>query len=116
MGQTTRLVIFTDLDGSLLDADTYRYDAARAALEELTACQVPLVLCTSKTWAEVEPLRQELGNTDPFIVENGGGVYIPSSYFSEMPAQVVQRDHYHVIEFGAPYSRLREEFARWRTK
>ena len=108
MGQTTRLVIFTDLDGSLLDAETYRYDAARAALEELTACQVPLVLCTSKTRAEVEPLRQELGNTDPFIVENGGGVYIPNSYFSEVPAQAIKRDHYDVIEFGAPYSRLRE--------
>ncbi len=108
MGQTTRLVIFTDLDGSLLDAETYRYDAARAALEELTACQVPLVLCTSKTRAEVEPLRQELGNTDPFIVENGGGVYIPNSYFSEVPAQAIKRDHYDVIELGVPYSQLRE--------
>ncbi len=81
MGQTTRLVIFTDLDGSLLDAETYRYNAARAALEELTACQVPLVLCTSKTRAEVEPLRQELGNTDPFIVENGGASIFPTRTF-----------------------------------
>src|SRR2546423_300740 len=70
-------VVFTDLDGTLLDAETYRYDAARQGLDRLREHAIPLIICTSKTRAEVEPLRNELGNTDPFIVENGGALYVP---------------------------------------
>lgn len=108
MDPESRLVILTDLDGSLLDPDTYAYDAAQAALDDLQARQVPLMFCTSKTFAEVEPLRQQMKNTDPFIVENGGAVYIPDGYFPEAPESSVQRDGYHVIEFGTSYSTLRE--------
>lgn len=72
-------IIFTDLDGTLLDHDTYRWDAATPALTRIRAEGWPLVLVTSKTRAEVEPLRRELGLTDPFVVENGGGVYLPDT-------------------------------------
>ncbi len=116
MGQTTRLVIFTDLDGSLLDADTYRYDAARAALEELTACQVPLVLCTSKTRAEVEPLRQELGNTDSFIVENGGASIFPTRTFLRCPPTLYHEATIMPLNWESPIHSYERGFARWRTK
>jgi mannosyl-3-phosphoglycerate phosphatase len=100
--------LFTDLDGTLLEADTYRYDAARPALERLREQAVPLVICTSKTRAEVEPIRKELDNRDPFIVENGGALYIPHGYFKALPSGAVERGDYHVIEFGVLYSRLRQ--------
>ncbi|NKB82135.1 MAG: HAD-IIB family hydrolase [Nitrospirales bacterium] len=103
-----RLIVFTDLDGSLLDPETYRYDAATPALDQLAAQDVPLIFCTSKTRAEVEPLRIELGNTCPFIIENGGAVYIPEGYFPQMPPNAVLRNAYHVLEFGVPYGKLRE--------
>ncbi len=94
----SRLVIFTDLDGSLLDRDTYSFAAARPALLELRRLQVPLVLCTSKTRAEVAPLRRRLRNAHPFIVENGGGIVIPRSYFGRgMPTR---------IELGRPYPEI----------
>lgn len=112
----SQLIIFTDLDGSLLDGETYQYDAASEALAEIAARKIPLVLCTSKTRAEVEPLRQELENTFPFIVENGGAVYIPTNYFPEEPPNAVQRDGYHVLEFGMPYQRLREGLRRMEEK
>jgi mannosyl-3-phosphoglycerate phosphatase len=102
------LVVFTDLDGTLLDADTYRYDAARPALDRLRAQAIPLIICTSKTRAEVGPLRIKLENRDPFIVENGGALYIPDGYFKAPLPGSSRRDGYRVLEMGVPYPRLRE--------
>lgn len=103
-----RLALFTDLDGTLLDAATYRYDTARPALDRLREYAVPLIICTSKTRAEVEYLRRELDNRDPFIIENGGALYIPDGYFQDHPTGSSKRDGYYVLELGVPYSRLRK--------
>jgi len=70
------------------------------------------VLCTSKTAAEVLPIRAELENEDPFIVENGGGIYIPNSYFSTIPFETRQIDHFLVISLGRPCSELQEALVR----
>lgn len=101
-------VVFTDLDGTLLDADTYRYDAARTALDWLREHAIPLIICTSKTRAEVEPLRIKLKNHDPFIVENGGALYIPEGYFKVPLPGSSSRDGYRAIEMGVSYPRLRK--------
>jgi mannosyl-3-phosphoglycerate phosphatase len=71
------MVVFTDLDGTLLDRDTYSYAQAEPAIAQLRAQGIPLVLVTSKTRAEVEALRERMGNIDPYIVENGAAVFIP---------------------------------------
>jgi len=105
-------VLFTDLDGTLLDADTYRYDAARPALDQLRERSIPVIICTGKTRAEVEPLRAELGNHDPFIIENGGALYIPEGYFKVPLPGSSSRDGYRVIEMGVPYPRLRHALRR----
>lgn len=69
------LIVFTDLDGTLLDHDTYRFDAAMPALKVLKAHNIPLILASSKTAAEIAPLRDELGFSNcPAIVENGAGL------------------------------------------
>ncbi|MEZ3499021.1 mannosyl-3-phosphoglycerate phosphatase-related protein [Pantoea sp. KPR_PJ] len=69
------LLIITDLDGSLLDHHTYRWDPAADWLDELQRHQVPVVLCSSKTAAEMLPLQKKLGLTSlPFIAENGAVV------------------------------------------
>lgn len=73
----TRLLISTDLDGTLLDHHSYSADAAEPMLGRLQALDVPCILNTSKTFAELEPLRRQLGHRDPFIVENGAAVCIP---------------------------------------
>jgi mannosyl-3-phosphoglycerate phosphatase len=101
------LLILTDLDGTLLDAATYAWDAARPALEAIRTRGIPLVLASSKTRAEVEPLRYALKHTDPFIVENGGAVFIPKGLFT-FPVEAAEiRGPYQVIEIGTPYVRLR---------
>ena len=68
-------VVFTDLDGTLLDHHSYRYDAALPALRELARRGVPVVLCSSKTQAEMLEIQADLGCDGPLIVENGGAVF-----------------------------------------
>jgi mannosyl-3-phosphoglycerate phosphatase len=75
-------IIFTDLDGTLLDHETYSYKPAENAISNLKKSQNPIIFCTSKTRAEIEYLREKIGITDPFISENGGGIFIPKNYFS----------------------------------
>ncbi|MGK3144327.1 mannosyl-3-phosphoglycerate phosphatase-related protein [Pantoea sp. C2G6] len=66
------LMIITDLDGSLLDHHSYRWDAASEWLTTLKQHDVPLVICSSKTAAEIVPLQKRLGIPGaPFIAENG---------------------------------------------
>jgi mannosyl-3-phosphoglycerate phosphatase len=99
-------VVFTDLDGTLLDHDTYSFEDARPALDRLRRKGTPVVFTTSKTRAETEPLRARTGNTHPFITENGGAVFIPLSYFPFEPPGSQRRADYHVIEYGTPYETL----------
>jgi len=102
------LIVYTDLDGSLLDSTTYSYEAATPALTALRELGIPLVLVSSKTRAEMEPLRQRLAHRDPFIVENGGAVFIPHGLFDFPLERMRTRSPYQVIELGLPYHMLRE--------
>ncbi len=68
------LIVFTDLDGSLLNEDDYRYDGATDAIGRLRSLNVPLGLASSKTLAEMRPLAAELQTNAPIIFENGGGI------------------------------------------
>ena len=102
----SRLIVFTDLDGTLLDHHTYEWEAARPALRELQRRQVPLVLCTSKTKAEVLPLARELELQYPFVAENGGAVYIPRNYFSFALPTARVHTGYQVLELGERYRKL----------
>ncbi|TYC59084.1 HAD-IIB family hydrolase [Marinobacter sp. BW6] len=102
------LIIFSDLDGTLLDHDDYRWQAASQALDRLRAANIPLVLNSSKTMPEIRALRKELGNTDPFIVENGAAVVIP--------ARVLGNAVEEVVNFGATRDRVLEVLGAQRTK
>src|SRR3989338_10179164 len=77
-----KTIIASDLDGTLLDSTDYSFAAAQPALAMIRARDVPLVLCSSKTRAEIEEYRRRLDNGHPFIAENGGGVFISHGYFS----------------------------------
>ena len=67
-------LVATDLDGTLLDGATYDFAPARPALESLRRARIPLVLCSSKTRAEMAPLAAAIGVDGPLVVENGGAV------------------------------------------
>jgi mannosyl-3-phosphoglycerate phosphatase len=100
-------VIFTDLDGTLLDHATYRWTAARAALAALRLHAVPLVIVTSKTRAEVLPILASLRRREPFVVENGGAIYLPEDYFPfHVPGAARASRDWLCVALGTPRSRL----------
>lgn len=71
-------MIFTDLDGTLIDHHSYDHSAAQEALDVLAQIGAGVVLASSKTGAEIARLRRELSlNAWPAIVENGAGVLLP---------------------------------------
>jgi mannosyl-3-phosphoglycerate phosphatase len=102
----SRLVVFSDLDGTLLDGKDYSFDWARPALRLLAEQGIPLVLCSSKTRAEVAFQRDRLANRDPFIVENGGAVHVPKGYFAFGFDYDRTTADCFVVELGAPYETL----------
>lgn len=106
MGAHPRLIVVTDLDGSLLDSNGYSAAAARPALAALARRGVPLVPCTSKTRAELEALRPVLGLRAPMIVENGGAVVIPAGYFGAEGARAAPPGDPAVVPLGVPRHRL----------
>lgn len=95
-----RLLLFTDLDGTLLDHDTYDWRAAEPALERLQQAGIPVILNSSKTAPEIRAVRTSMNNGDPFIVENGAAVILPANCFGPGDERVVN--------FGAPRARVLE--------
>lgn len=73
---TARLIVSTDLDGTLLDHHTYSFDAALPALTLCAQQDVPVLLNTSKTLAEVITLQQAIGLSTPLITENGSALTV----------------------------------------
>jgi mannosyl-3-phosphoglycerate phosphatase len=102
-----KLLIFTDLDGTLLNQDDYRYDAAIPVLEDLKTRQIPVVPVTSKTRQEVETLRQEINLEDPFIVENGSAIFVPLNSQQFVLDKKNEWEGYHLELLGCTYAEVR---------
>ena len=100
------LVVFTDLDGTLLDHHTYGWDEARPALERCKSLRVPVIMASSKTRAELEVLRRELSLSAPFIAENGGGVFFPPEMAQGPPSDAFMDRGLWKWSLGLPYSRV----------
>lgn len=94
------LLIFTDLDGSLLDHFTYSFAEAQLALDVLERLKIPWIPNTSKTFAELQPLRAQLDHTGPFVVENGAAIYIPGEHPLAQFASLDKINGYAVQRFG----------------
>jgi mannosyl-3-phosphoglycerate phosphatase len=95
-------VIFTDLDGTLLDHHDYSFGAAQKMLAKLASAQISVVPNTSKTRAEVELLRDKMGLSGPFIVENGAAIYLPTSFLPIEPDGMEHVGDYLRFAFAAP--------------
>jgi mannosyl-3-phosphoglycerate phosphatase family protein len=98
------LLVFTDLDGTLLDHDSYSYAAALPALAALREAGIPLILASSKTRAEIRSLASKLDLAYPFIVENGAGVVVPDTCFSALDGP--SRDGVRLHAFGPPLASI----------
>lgn len=105
-------VVFTDLDGTLLDHYSYSFEAAGAALLRLRQAAVPLVPCSSKTRTEIEKIQKQLESVHPFVAENGAAAFIPEGYFPFAVPGARERAGYLVLEFGRPHDEVVELLRR----
>lgn len=94
-------LIFTDLDGTLLDHDSYSFQPALPMLKILKEHHIPIIIVTSKTKSEVILLQKAMELRAPFIIENGAGIFIPLN------------GGYKMIAVGKLYDETREAFQRY---
>jgi len=110
-----KIIVFTDLDATLLDATTYSWRPAAGAVEALRRRDGALVLVSSKTLPEMAPLHCELNFQHPCIVENGGGIAALSgspeaTHLSKLLSSVqpLERGDFELFPLGKPYAELIE--------
>ena len=67
MSKKFSIIIFTDLDGSLLHRDNFKFDAIKDYIKNLIDEGIIIIPNTSKTEKEIEEFMKELGSNLPFI-------------------------------------------------
>jgi mannosyl-3-phosphoglycerate phosphatase len=100
------ILVFSEVDGVFRDPCAGSLASAARVLRELACEEVAVVLCSSKTRAELEQIQQELGIKHPFVCENGGALFIPPAYFDFAVPHAREIAGYQVVEFGRPYAEV----------
>lgn len=117
MTATNRTIIFTDLDGTLLDHDTYSWSAAEPALALARQLSVPVIPCTSKTFEECLETQQQISLKGPFIFENGSGIALPKTMFPKpIQRNAPEVNGYWLIGLGIPYEKIRYQLLELRRR
>jgi mannosyl-3-phosphoglycerate phosphatase family protein len=106
-------VVFTDIDGTLTDINTGKYNLSKGLIRELKENSIPVIFCSAKTFAEQEKITKDIGLREPLIVENGGAVMIPTDYFSPSTMLIMKNQkkigNYIMIELGKPSHMIRQK-------
>ena len=89
-----KYIVVSDLDGTLLDHHTYDFAAAKDAIFKLKQLNIPLILNSSKTQVEIQSIRSQIGNTEPFICENGGLVCDLATHSSDIKYLGIPRQQF----------------------
>ena len=95
MIENSSLWVVSDVDGTLMD-HSYDLTPAKETIKILQKLSIPVILCTSKTAAEVKVIRNELNLTDPYIVENGAAIYGES--LRQVNGQIILGKKYQTLE------------------
>ena len=75
MSKKFSIIIFTDLDGSLLHRDNFKFDEIKDYVKSLIDEGIIIIPNTSKTEKEIEEFITELGSDLPYISENGSSIH-----------------------------------------
>ncbi|MGB0624704.1 MAG: HAD-IIB family hydrolase, partial [Luminiphilus sp.] len=104
-------VIYTDLDGTLLDHHTYSFAEALETVHALRDRGIPIVPCTSKTRAETAELMNAAGLSGPMIVENGAAIWVPKDWGLSRPAGAEDTSEAWCHSFGPSRGMIRRQLA-----
>ena len=95
MIENSSLWVVSDVDGTLMD-HSYDLTPAKETIKLLQELSVPVILCTSKTAAEVKIIRKELNLNDPYIVENGAAIY--GETLKKVNGEIILGEKYEILE------------------
>ena len=83
------IVIFTDLDGTLLHRDTFEFDKIKDYIKILHSKDIKIIPTSSKTEKEILDFNQELGLDLPYISENGSAINGMGLINSNFPDEII---------------------------
>lgn len=68
----------------------------------LERANIPIVWVTRRTRLQIDDPRQKLGHNQPFLAEDGGGVYLPEGYFQLRAGKTVRLGRFTCIPVAEP--------------
>ncbi len=89
MGKIFKILIFTDLDGSLLHRDTFEFKKIKGYIKQILAKGIFIIPNTSKTKKEILEFNKELGEDLPYISENGATINGLDLLNSNLPKELI---------------------------
>ena len=106
MKKTFKILIFTDLDATLLHRDTFKFDEIKDYLIRLISKGIFIIPNTSKTKKEILEFSKELGSNLPYISENGAAINGLDLLNSNLPKELIlsreKENLFQVFEITVP--------------
>ena len=84
-----KIIIFTDLDGSLLDKKTFKFDIIEDYFKELISSGIIIILNSSKTESELLDFNKQNNLNLSFISENGSSIHGLNKIHQNLPDKVI---------------------------
>ena len=101
MMQKKQIIIFTDLDSTLLDKDTFKFDAIDNYFRQLISEGIIIIPNSSKTEAELIDFNKQNNFNLSFIVENGSSIHGLNLIHENLPK---------IISMSRPVDKIYEIF------
>ena len=84
----SKILIFTDLDGSLLNRENFEFGSIKNFVKELLSNDIFIIPNSSKTAKEIINFNDELEERLPFIAENGSSIHDLNLINSNFPEKI----------------------------
>ncbi len=88
MKQKKQIIIFTDLDGSLLDKDTFEFHEIEDYFRDLVLKGIKIIPNSSKTEAELSDFNNQYNLNLSFVAENGSSIHGLNLIHKNLPERI----------------------------
>lgn len=104
-----KYVIFSDIDATLIDFDSYEFKA-HTLIEKLKKDKHFLILNSSKTSLEIIKIIRKIKYLQPFICENGSAIFFPKGFLKEKEKISKKFLGWDIIELSKPYNNILKKY------